>query len=653
MKTKFWDLWYRFRFAVFVAMLSLALLYLRYGRHDVTERLALWGNDLMQCVAPHSAATDVVIVEITDEDAQQQGQWPWPKSHLADLVRRLRSAGAGVIVFADVFKDPDLAKTDGAFADAIRDNGVVLARTVVEDQVDNPVNTLSQSAAAVGFANTLADSDGVVRRMDLVTLSDDRVYYSLGVEALRTLTGDVRARIQHQNQSHSVNLTGIKPWVVNNQNRWRVKFDQEFTTINATNPDLSAVKNRIVVVGVATQQVNNWIQTPLGVKRNHHVQAQFIQSLFTRNTIVTPPWADMLEMLISVLIITSILKAAKANTPYACIPVYAGGMGVVIIGAWMLFNASSLAVDWVWPTLSSTSVFGLTFYYHLARKRSSEWSITRKFGDSVGSAILRRLKQDPKSVKTDGELKDLTVLYADLRDFSAIISSYRGNSEGLVKLIHGYMDQMLPVVTHNSGTVDRLIGDGVVAFWNAPLDLDRHPVYAVRSAQEMLRQVQKFNEVLAPEEAPLCLDIGINTGTAVVGNTGSRRKFNYTAMGDAVKTADELENLCKLYGVNLMLGEHTASQIKDEFQCVELGTVRLENGDAMKVFTVLDQAEYFTIAEQHNRMLELLYAQKFDAATKVCKELRNTGILNQYYVGMITRIKTAKNNHQEENTSNP
>jgi adenylate cyclase len=606
----------------------------------------------MQRMAPQSAAADVVIVEVTDADAQQQGQWPWPKSHLADLVRRLRAAGAGVIVFVDVFKDPDLAKTDTVFADAIRENGVVLARTVDQDQVANPVEGLSQAAAAVGFANTLADSDGVVRRMDLVTLSDDRVYYSLGVEALRTLTGDARARIQHQNQSHSVNLTGLRPWVVNNQNRWRVKFDQKFITINATHADLSAVKNRIVVVGVATRQVNNWVQTPQGARRNHHVQAQFIQSLFTRNTIVTPPWADMLEMLISVLIITSILKAAKANTPYACVPVYAGGMGVVILGAWMLFSASSLAVDWVWPTLSSTSVFGLTFYYHLARKRSSEWSITRKFGDSVGSAVLRRLKQDPDAVKTDGELKDLTVLCADLRDFSAIVSNYQGNSEGLVRLIHGYMDQMLPAVTRNSGTVDRLIGDGVVAFWNAPLDLDRHPVYAVRSAQEMLRQVQKINEMLTPEEAPLCLDIGINTGTAVVGNTGSRRKFNYTAMGDAVKTADELENLCKLYGVNLLLGEHTAIQIKDEFQCVELDTLRLENGDAMKVFTVLDQTQYLTIAEQHSKMLDLYYAHKFDSAAKLCKELRNMGLMPQYYAGMMARIKTAKNNHQEENTTN-
>lgn len=653
MKTKLWDLWYRFRFAVFVTMLSLALLYLRYGQHDITERLALWGSDLMQWVAPHNSATDVVIVEITDADAQKQGQWPWPKSHLADLVTRLRAAGAGVIVFVDVFKDPDLAKTDPVFAAAIQNNGVVLARSVAEDQVANPVDTLSQAAAAVGFANTVADADGVVRRMDLVMLNDDRVYYSLGVEALRTLTGDARARIQHQNQTHSVNLTGLKPWVVNNQNRWRVKFDQEFDTINATGSDLTAVKNKIVVVGVATQQVNNWVQTPLGAKRNHHVQAQFIQSLFTRNTIVTPPWADMLEMLISVLIITSILKAAKANTPYACIPVYAGGMGVVIIGAWMLFNTSSLAVDWVWPTLSSTSVFALTFYYHLARKRSSEWSITRKFGDSVGSAVLRRLKQDPKAVKTDGELKELTVLYADLRDFSAIVSSYKANSEGLVRLIHGYMDQMLPSVTRNSGTVDKLIGDGVVAFWNAPLDLDRHAIHAVRSAQEMLRQVEKFNESLAPEEVPLCLDIGINTGTAVVGNTGSRRKFNYTAMGDAVKTADQLENLCKLYSVNMILGEHTAAQVKEEFQCVELDTVKTENSEAIKVFTVLDQTQYLTIADQHNRMLEFYYAHKFDSAIKLCKELRNTGVLAQYYVSMIVRIKTAKNNHQEENITNP
>jgi CHASE2 domain-containing sensor protein len=160
MKTKLWDLWYRFRFAVFVTMLSLALLYLRYGQHELTQRLALWGGDLMQKMAPHSAAADVVIVEITDADAQQQGQWPWPKSHLAELVTRLRAASAGVIVFVDVFKDPDLAKTDSIFAAAIQHNGVVLARSVTEDQVAHPVDTLSQAAAAVGFVNTVADQIG-------------------------------------------------------------------------------------------------------------------------------------------------------------------------------------------------------------------------------------------------------------------------------------------------------------------------------------------------------------------------------------------------------------------------------------------------------------------------------------------------------------
>jgi adenylate cyclase len=652
MKSKFWNIWYRFRFAVFVTLLSLALLYLRYGQQEITDRLALWGNDLIQWFVPHSKALDVVIVEVTEEDTKKKGQWPWARSHLADLVKKLRESGAGVIVFADLFKEPDLAKADGVFANAILNNGVVLARQVRDFDVDNPVPELSQSAAAVGFNNAIADPDGVVRRMDLVTVNDDRAYYSLGIEALRVLTGDAKARIQHQNNTHTVDLTGVKPWIVPNNNRWRIKFNHDFVTINATSTDFSAVKNKIVIVGVATQQVNNWVQTPTGARRNHQVQAQFIQSLFDRNNVVTPTWADMLEMLISILIIASILKAAKQNTPYACIPVYAGGVGVVILGAWMLFNASDLAVDWVWPTLSSTSVFALTFYYHLARKRSAEWSINRKFGDCVGSSVLKKLKQNPAAIKTDGELKEITVLYADLRDFSGILNSYRGNSEGLVKLVHGYMDQMLPAITRNFGTVDKLIGDGVVAFWNAPLDVEKHAIQAVRGAMDMLAQVSRMNALMAPEESRLCLDIGINTGPAVIGNTGSRRKFNYTAMGTTVRTADNLENLCKHYSVNILIGEHTAAQVRDEFRCVELDTVSLEGGEFMRVFTVLDEVQYSMVIEQHIKMLELYYAHKHDAALKLCKELKNSGVLQQYYTDMLSRIRTSKIKHMEENTPN-
>ena len=171
--------WYRIRFAVFVTVLSMVLIYLRYGTTDVTQYLALRGNDLMQMMAPTVTAKNVVLMEITDADTDRQGQWPWPRKNLGTLVQRLRNAGAGVIVFVDVFSEPDLARTDADFGRAIADNGVVLARSVQAGQVKDPVSDISGSASAVGFADVAVDSDGVVRRMDLIALKDDRVYYSL------------------------------------------------------------------------------------------------------------------------------------------------------------------------------------------------------------------------------------------------------------------------------------------------------------------------------------------------------------------------------------------------------------------------------------------------------------------------------------------
>jgi adenylate cyclase len=512
----------------------------------------------------------------------------------------------------------------------------------------------------VGFVNAAADADGTIRRMDLVRFNDERVYYNLGIEAIRTLTGDSKIKVQQLEQVQSVRLNGIQPWLVPNNSQWRIKFNRTFQRINALNKDLSPVKNKIVVIGVATQQVNNWVKISNGTVRNHEVQAHFVQSLFDRNNLTTPMWADMLEMLVSMLILTSILKAAKANTPYACVPVYAGGVGVIILGSWMLFNTADLVVDWTWPVLSTSSVFALTFYYHWARKRRSEWIISKRFGDIVNATVLRQLKQKHSEIKTTGELKEITVMNADLRNFALLAAEYGSNAEGLVSAVHEYMDAILPEIVNNQGTVDKLIGDGIVAFWNAPIDVEYHALKSVKTALNMQRQIDKFNSMLTPEETPLCLDIGINTGVAVVGNTGSRKTFNYTAIGDTVKTADNLERLCKQYGVNILIGEQTVTQINRDhntealgYTLIELDTVFMESGNAMRVFTVDYHADPMTEShvKQHNRMLENYYAGKFDAAIRICKELKAEAKLINYYTTMINKCKAAKSGLQEDATT--
>jgi adenylate cyclase len=632
------SVWYRIRFGVFVTLLSLVLLYVRYGTDHITQNLALKGNDLMQKIIPTTPSKKILLLEVTDTDTPTMGAWPWSRRQLGQLVQRLRDAGASMIVFVDVFADPDLARTDAAFASAIQDNGVILARTM--NSV--PVHEIRQAATAVGFVDVTADADQIVRRMDLVDFQNDHVYYSLALETVRALVSGTRPSMHVTDQEHRVSIPGMEPWVLNNQSRWRIKYATEFPTLNATASDLSLAKNRIVIVGVSTTAVNNWVQTPVGPRRIQWVQAQYLESLLTRRSLVTPPWADLLEMLASVLIITSILRAARNNQPWACIPSYLGGILLIIFSSWMFFMMSNLVVDWVWPTVSSTCVFALTFQYQQARKRAGELWITRCFGDSVGSKVLKQLKQNPSAVKTTGELKELSVLYADLRGFAGLAQSYSGNAEGLVRLIHGYMDQVLPGITSTGGTVDKLIGDGIMAFWNAPLAVEQHAVQAVQTAIALLQQVQKMNQLLTPEEPPLCLDIGINTGAAVVGNTGGRGKFNYTVLGESARTACMLELLCKQYGVHILLGEHTATQVSAEFCVLELDTVISESGVANRIYTVMAETDHQQVQETHARMLDAMYSGRYEAAIKLCRELKHTGILTDYYQTTQSRIRAAR-----------
>ena len=202
--------------------------------------------------------------------------------------------------------------------------------------------------------------------------------------------------------------------------------------------------------------------------------------------------------------------------------------------------------------------------------------------------MVKKLQKDPSLLKLGGETREMTFLFSDIRGFTPISEKYKGNPEGLTKLINRFLTRMTDVIISNGGTIDKFMGDCIMAFWNAPIENNKHRDMAIKSAVEMQAVLQKLNSQLVTEGLPeINIGIGINTGEALVGNMGSEQRFDYSVIGDAVNLASRLESSSKTLGKTLVVGESTVkgSEKDYNFEFVDEITVKGKS-EKVKVYTI-------------------------------------------------------------------
>ena len=183
----------------------------------------------------------------------------------------------------------------------------------------------------------------------------------------------------------------------------------------------------------------------------------------------------------------------------------------------------------------------------------------------------------------------MTFLFSDIRGFTPISEKYKGNPEGLTKLINRFLTRMTNVILANGGTIDKFMGDCIMAFWNAPLQVKNHAQVAVRTAIQMQKELKKLNKELTKEKLPIInIGIGINTGEALVGNMGSEQRFDYSVIGDAVNLASRLESSSKTLGKTLVIGEETKNSIDKTFDFEYIDSITVKGKtEKIKVYTIL------------------------------------------------------------------
>jgi adenylate cyclase len=539
-------------------------------------------------------------------------QWPWPRTLHAKLVRALRSAGAKAVALDVIFAEPSSPQNDAALAAALGPDVMLAAdETLIQSpQADQLVRTeplpaFTQAGARSGVASVTLDPDGVFR-----ALPQYEDGFAAGLVAGQ-LAGDLFAERR------------LLTWFGPARSFPTVSYYQALDPATMLPPGF--FKDRVVFVGLSLQnaptikeKAADAFATPFTVRTGQlmsgvEIQATIFDNLRRGLTVGVPGTQIQLLLLAAVV-------AAAALVSWRPLGWQSGLAAVAAVAG--LGAASFLSLRYGQVFLSpAAAVLGylLTAGGQAAvdyvEERRNRMQIIRAFSQYLSPALVQRLAQDPAQLRLGGERRTLTILFCDVRGFTTISEELRDNPEELTSLINRLLTPLSDCVLAHNGTIDKYIGDCLMAFWNAPLDDPDHALHAVGAALDMLSATSRLNAELA-EEARLSgrpprvlkIGIGINTGDCVVGNMGSARRFDYSALGDSVNLASRLEGASKNYATPLLIGEQTARAAESRYPIVELDRIRVKGRSALSpVFTVVS-AITPDQRERHLRFLAAHYA---------------------------------------------
>ena len=598
-----------------LAFVTLAVLML-WGLKDpfIKETARLKSFDLIQKYDTVTLSDDVIIVEIDEKSIEEYGQWPWKRSVLADVIWKLREAGAGIIVLPILFSEEDRLGGDMDLAQALVQNGIVIAQTGTTQTNRNavprgvakigdplpwlfewpgmlgPIPLLGDNVDGVGVVNTTPEIDGVVRRLPLLMRVGGEVYPSVALEVIRVAVGDPSYQVKAgPGGVIALRVPKFKTIKTDQYARIWLRWNKEFETISITD-DFKSVAGKTVIIGNTAEGISTVIATPNGEQYSHTAMAVSLQTVINGENIVRLDTATFLEYLAAgVLALIIILLAGFA--PYWLIgafllTVWSG----TAYSAYFYFVKHLQLWDASWIILVTTVTGFHAVFNRFVKEFGLRQQIKKQFEHYLDPGMVKKLQKDPSLLKLGGETRNMTFLFCDIRGFTPISEKYKGNPGGLTKLINRFLTRMTDVIIANGGTIDKFMGDCIMAFWNAPIENVKHREMAVKSAKEMTLALTELNKDLKVEGLPqINIGIGINTGDALVGNMGSEQRFDYSVIGDAVNLASRLESSSKTLGKTIVIGEDTRRSIETlyPFDYIDSITVKGKT-EEIKVYTIKD-----------------------------------------------------------------
>ena len=632
-----------------VIIFAAVLTGIRIGNSDTVKTLRYKTWDKFQTIHPREIVSDsVTVVNITEGDLKTYGQWPWPRHIMAMLHAKIGDAGAILINYNILFAEPDrmsgveylksmpmtnelreqlgqvLLDTDGVFSIVLKEsNRAVLMMSVKNEAgVELPSTTqiiekgnvkpwlyeyggivsphpkVSAGASGMGVNVTSPEPDAVVRKMPVLITINGKIYPSMILENVRLLNGSKRIKVIAKEHGIDEVLVSKKAGIpVNHNAEMYINYADPKKYVQMSATDIltdkfneNKIKNRIVVVGLDAAGLSVLKYTPHGLTTDQNITAQALDTLLTGKYLVRTPQADTYEIVFLAFLLLLLLLVLPRTSVLLAVPLLLFVEVGVAYGAFMAYTNKGFLVDPSWIMLSVFLIWSHSVYNNFATQSRLRQQIKKQFEHYLDPGMVKKLQKDPSLLKLGGETRNMTFLFCDIRGFTPISEKYKGNPAGLTKLINRFLTRMTDVIISNGGTIDKFMGDCIMAFWNAPIENTKHREMAVKSALEMTVALAELNMHLQAEGLPqINIGIGINTGDALVGNMGSEQRFDYSVIGDPVNLASRLESSSKTLGKTIVIGEDTRHTIETiyPFEYIDSITVKGKT-ESIKVYTIQD-----------------------------------------------------------------
>jgi adenylate cyclase len=681
-RLRIWRRWFarRFGYARLVCLgLLVGLAGLRIADPAPIEELRVRTFDTYQVIEPRvKTARPVTIVDIDEKSLAKFGQWPWPRTRVADMVTNLTALGAAVVAFDIVFAEPDrlnpgaaaetmryldeitrnklreLPSNDQIFADAMKRSRVVLGETALASAMSELDSTLPMTgigmggedptpflfdfpgllrnipiletaAAGRGLITIKTERDGIIRRVPMLLRAQGAIMPSLSFEILRVATVTPTIIIRSETAGiKSVAVRGLKIPTDRNGQLW-VHFARHDPSIFVSAADVldgsvarEKIANKLVMIGTSAVGLYDIKTTPVdpavpGVE----VHAQVLESALTGGLLSQPDYGVGIELFMAIVLGLLVIAFAPMFGPVTLVVVGALFATFLIGMSWYLYTHYRLLIDFTYPLLSTTAIYLTLVFSSFVREQAQRRQIRSAFGRYLSPALVEQVAQSPERLVLGGEEREMTIMFSDVRGFTTISESYKNDPQGLTTLMNRFLTPLTNAILARKGTIDKYMGDAIMAFWNAPLDDAEHQLNACEAAVDMLERIDGLNserEREAQERGqnyfPLNVGVGLNTGTCVVGNMGSDLRFDYSVLGDSVNLASRLEGQSKEYGFPIIVGSKTALAVKDRFAILELDFIMVKGKKEPEVIYAIagreDTAQSGRFQRLRNLTIEML-----------------------------------------------
>ena len=476
------------------------------------QTLQLKTFDLYQKSGNHYESKSLVLLDISDKALNKQGQWPWKRDILGRTIINAYKNGAALVFLNVVFVHKDRLGGDEMFLKMISKYPIILTET---SQAKN-LKSIHRKALAVGNVEVPIDVDGTIRKLPL-----DKSVPSV--------------------------IMNIIKFPIPDQDEIWIDFRHQIPRIDYADADWSSMKGKIVLIGT-TFQGSTFVLTPNGLKNTHEIMALSTETLLSGKFITRPDWmliAEWATLIIALGFFLLVIPRVGLLWSALCL---VGFYFDIAVASGYIWSSRMILTDWSSIAVIGSIVWTHLIYNNFARENRLKLQIKKQFEHYLSPDMVKKLQDNPSLLKLGGETRELTFLFCDIRGFTPISEKYKSNPQGLTKLINSFLTPMTDIILKSGGTIDKYMGDCIMAFWNAPLECSNHAEMAVKTSIECAVETDKIKSEFKAKGLPdINIGSGVNTGICIVGNMGSEMRLDYSVIGDSVNLAARLEATTRNY----------------------------------------------------------------------------------------------------------